>query len=92
MQQLNNRRFSRASSADPEHSLAHPCYKPIDVMMPLIRTWSAPGDLVLDPFHGGGGVLAAVLQAGQQRRYVGIERLAQWHSHVCDLMNQSTQL
>ena len=64
----------------------HPCHKPISVIMPLIRTWSNPGDIVLDPFHGSGGVLSAVMRAGEGRRYKGIERLPKWHAYVRNLL------
>jgi len=49
----------------------HPTQKPLCVLTPLIRCFSHPGDLVLDPFCGSGStLLAAKLQA---RRFIGIE-------------------
>jgi len=49
----------------------HPTQKPLCVLMPLIRVFSRPGDLVLDPFCGSGStLLAAKLES---RRFLGIE-------------------
>lgn len=49
----------------------HPTQKPISSLLPLIESFSQPGDLVLDPFAGSGSTCAAAQQLG--RRYVGIE-------------------
>lgn len=49
----------------------HPTQKPLCVLTPLIRAFSRPGDLVLDPFCGSGStLLAAKLES---RRFLGIE-------------------
>jgi site-specific DNA-methyltransferase (adenine-specific) len=45
--------------------------KPILLMQALVRDYSRAGDLVLDPFMGGGTTLVACAQSG--RRGVGIE-------------------
>lgn len=53
----------------------HPTEKAVDVLTPLIRCFSKPGDLVLDPFAGSGSTcVAAALTA---RDYLGIELDAQ---------------
>lgn len=49
----------------------HPTQKPVVALAPLVRSFSLPGDLVLDPFAGSGSSCAAALLAG--RRYLGIE-------------------
>jgi DNA modification methylase len=49
----------------------HPTQKPVAVLAPLVRSFSLPGELVLDPFAGSGSSCAAALLAG--RRYLGIE-------------------
>ena len=49
----------------------HPTKKPVVALAPLVRSFSLPGDLVLDPFAGSGSSCAAALLAG--RRYLGIE-------------------
>lgn len=49
----------------------HPTAKPVALPRHFIRLHSAPGDVVLDPFMGGGSTLCAAYQEG--RRFVGIE-------------------
>lgn len=50
---------------------AHPTQKPLRVILPMIRYWSNPGDLVLDPFAGSG--TSAVAAKMLNRRYIAIE-------------------
>ena len=45
---------------------AHPNHKPFSVIEPLVRTWSRPGELVLDPFAGSGSIPAAALRLGRR--------------------------
>jgi DNA modification methylase len=49
----------------------HPTEKAVSILMPLIRSFSHPGDVVLDAFSGSGSTLVAAALCG--RRYVGIE-------------------
>jgi site-specific DNA-methyltransferase (adenine-specific) len=49
----------------------HPTQKPIAALVPLIRSFSLPGESVLDPFAGSGSSCAAALLTG--RKYIGIE-------------------
>ena len=49
----------------------HPTQKPVEPLAELIREFSKPGDLVLDPFAGSGLTLVAAQQCG--RRCLGIE-------------------
>jgi DNA modification methylase len=49
----------------------HPTQKPLAVILPMVRYWSNPGDLVLDPFAGAGTSAVAARMLG--RRYVAIE-------------------
>jgi len=39
--------------------VTHPTMKPLAVLQPLIRCYSNPGDLILDPFAGSGSTLIA---------------------------------
>jgi site-specific DNA-methyltransferase (adenine-specific) len=55
----------------------HPTQKPLAVILPMIRYWSNPGDLVLDPFAGAG--TTAVAAKGLARRYIAIERDSDFH-------------
>ncbi|MBL8955046.1 MAG: site-specific DNA-methyltransferase [Myxococcaceae bacterium] len=45
---------------------SHPNHKPFGVIEPLVRTWSRPGDLVLDCFAGSGSIPAAALKLGRR--------------------------
>ncbi len=49
----------------------HPTQKPVAALAPLIRSFSLPGETVLDPFTGSGSSCAAALLTG--RAYIGIE-------------------
>ncbi|WP_374274459.1 site-specific DNA-methyltransferase [Brevundimonas sp.] len=50
----------------------HPTQKPHDLLAYLIRTYSDPGDTVLDPTMGSGSTGMAAIQEG--RSFIGIER------------------
>jgi site-specific DNA-methyltransferase (adenine-specific) len=60
----------------------HPNHKPFSVLEPLLRSWSRPGQLVLDPFAGSGSIPAAALRLG--RRVACIEIDAEWAGRVRD--------
>lgn len=49
----------------------HPTQKPVSILKPIIRSFSAPGAIVLDPFCGSGSTLMAATRV--ERRYLGIE-------------------
>ena len=49
----------------------HPTQKPINVMIWIIRNYTKPNDLILDPFLGSGTTAVAALRTG--RRFIGIE-------------------
>lgn len=49
----------------------HPTQKPVDLLAKVIRTYSRPGEIVLDPFAGSGST--AVAAARLKRRYIAIE-------------------
>jgi site-specific DNA-methyltransferase (adenine-specific) len=56
-----------------QHKLGdNPTAKPIPLVAELIRQFSDPGDLIVDPFMGSGTTLAAAKLLG--RRAIGIER------------------
>jgi len=54
----------------------HPNHKPFAVLEPLVRQWTRPGDLVVDPFAGSGSIPAAALRL--QRRAACSEIQADW--------------
>ena len=49
----------------------HATQKPVSGLVPVVSTFSRPGDVVLDPFCGSGSTLVAAQSLG--RRYIGIE-------------------
>lgn len=49
----------------------HPTQKPVSLMRRIIEQYTAPSDLVLDPYMGSGTILRAALDCG--RRAIGIE-------------------
>jgi DNA modification methylase len=49
----------------------HPTPMPMELALKLVRLGSAPGDLVVDPFAGGGTTLVAARDLS--RAYVGFE-------------------
>jgi DNA modification methylase len=55
---------------------AHPTEKAVSILLPLIRSFSHAGDLVLDPFSGSGSTLVSAALSG--RRYFGIELEAKY--------------
>lgn len=55
-----------------EGGTVHPTQKPVALMEYLIRTYTNPGDLVLDNTMGSGTTGVAAVQSG--RRFIGIER------------------
>ena len=60
----------------------HSTQKPLPLMAALIRDFTQPGDLVLDPFMGSGTTGVACLH--EQRRFVGIERDPATFALACD--------
>jgi site-specific DNA-methyltransferase (adenine-specific) len=55
----------------PDPIKLHPTQKPLELMRYMVRTYSNPGDLVLDPFMGSGTTaIACVLE---HRNFIGFE-------------------
>lgn len=52
-------------------SLPHPAMMPLWLAADLVKSWSNPGDTVLDPFAGSGTTLEVAKRLG--RDYIGIE-------------------
>ena len=50
----------------------HATQKPVELLQRLVRAFSKPGDLILDPFCGSGSTLVAAQLEG--RRVIGIEK------------------
>jgi site-specific DNA-methyltransferase (adenine-specific) len=58
----------------------HPNHKPFGVLEPLLRAWSRPGELVVDPFAGSGSIPAAAVALG--RAVACIELEPAWATRV----------
>jgi len=59
-------------TAESEGEVYHPTQKPVELGRYLIRTFSNPGDIILDNACGSGSfLLSAILE---NRRFIGIEK------------------
>lgn len=59
-------------TAESEGPVVHPTQKPVELGRYLIRTYTNPGDVVLDNTSGSGSFLVAALKEG--RNFIGIEK------------------
>ena len=59
---------------------AHPHHKPFSALEPLVRAYSRPGGLILDPFAGSGSIPAAALRLS--RGCASIELRPEWAERV----------
>jgi site-specific DNA-methyltransferase (adenine-specific) len=64
----------------------HPTQKPVAALTPLVRSFTLPQELVIDPFAGSGSSCAAALLTG--RNYIGIELDAQYHQAASQRMTR----
>lgn len=56
----------------------HTAQKPVDLLSALVRDFTDPGDLILDPFAGSGTTGVAAVRLG--RRFIGWERDPKYHT------------
>ena len=59
-------------TAEDEGEVVHPTQKPIELGRYFVRTYSNPGDVILDNTFGSGSFLVAALMEG--RNFIGIEK------------------
>lgn len=64
----------------------HPTQKPVAALAPLVRSFTLPGELVLDPFAGSGSSCAAALLTG--RKYLGMELDSTYFDQAVSRMNR----
>lgn len=64
--------FVYIKTAESEGPVFHPTQKPVELGRYLIRTFTNPGDIVMDNACGSGSFLVAAALEG--RRYIGIEK------------------
>ena len=67
----------------------HPTQKSIHILKPLIETFTAPGELVLDPFAGSGSTCIAAKRSGRQ--YIGIELDSAHHRTATDRLAEEVR-
>lgn len=71
----SDKRYPRSvikSASQCNSNRLHPTQKPVDLLRYLIRTYSNPGEVVLDPSMGSGSTGVAARDEG--RGFIGIER------------------
>ena len=59
-------------TAESEGAVYHPTQKPVELGRYMVRTYTNPGDVVLDNTFGSGSFLVAALMEG--RNFIGIEK------------------
>lgn len=64
--------FVYVKTAESEGPVLHPTQKPIELGRYLIRTYTKPGDIVLDNACGSGSFLLAAIH--EDRHFIGIEK------------------
>lgn len=65
----------------PGRRTQHPNEKPVALMEHFINLHSQPGEVILDPFAGGGTTGVACVNAG--RRFIGIELTTEYFDVMC---------
>lgn len=59
----------------------HPTQKSVAALSCLVKTYTNPGDIVIDPFMGSGSTGVAAVRQG--RKFIGIEREQKWFDVAC---------
>lgn len=65
---------------------SHPAKFPLELAEKVIKLYTEPGDLVLDPFLGSGTTAQAAKKLG--RKYIGIELDPKYHKLACRNISQ----
>ncbi len=64
--------YFKTPESEPEGTVWHPTQKPVELGRYLIRTYSNPGDVILDNASGSGSFLISALL--EHRNFIGIEK------------------
>jgi site-specific DNA-methyltransferase (adenine-specific) len=64
----------------------HPTQKPLDLLLRIIKASTNPGDIIMDPFNGGGTTGIAATMIGD-RYYIGVEI----DKEFCDLTKKKLE-
>lgn len=65
----------------------HPHHKPMGALEPLLRAWSRPGDVVLDPFAGSGSIPVAAHRLG--RTAACMELVGEWAARITERLRRA---
>ena len=79
-------------TSESEGEVIHPTQKPVSLGRYFVRTYTNPGDVVLDNTSGSGSFLVAALLEG--RNFIGIEKnedVALFKKHAIDYIQASEQ-
>lgn len=71
----------------PNRDGRHPTEKPLALMSEILTDFTNPGDLICDPFMGGGTTGVAAVKLG--RRFIGIEKNQKWFDVACDRISRA---
>jgi DNA modification methylase len=74
----------------PPGHLDHPCPFPEEIPERLVRLYSYPGDLILDPFCGSGQTLKVARALG--RRYWGYDTIARYVEYARERLHEPLRL
>lgn len=64
----------------------HPTQKPVALFEYLIRTYSNPGEIILDPFMGSGTTAVAALNT--MRKYIGFEKYDNYYKSAIERISE----
>jgi len=67
----------------------HPTQKPVGLLEYLIKTYTKPGDVVLDPFLGSGSTAVACINT--ERRFIGFELLPEYYEIAVDRIQDAQE-
>lgn len=71
---------------DSKDERFHPTQKPSELIQLLIEQYSSPGDIILDPFLGGG--TTAVAAVNTHRHYIGFELSEEFFDIACKRLDE----
>lgn len=72
---------------DDKHAAVHPTQKPVALLEWLVKTYTNPGELVLDNCMGSGSTGVACARTG--RRFVGMELDEEYFNGACERIAQT---
>ena len=78
------------SESGGAHKRYHPTQKPQALLEELLKRHSNPGDVVLDPYMGGGSTCVACVNTG--RHYIGFEKEPEYFDAACARLDEVEQV